>query len=106
LRRSGSRRGLLLGQPRDLSLRELLPAGCDRETAALVLARRRLDEEAALCPACGRRAASIRSTGLCLVCHRHRLADNLRELAAEREATRDHWQAKQALKRARDRAGT
>lgn len=106
LRRSGSRRGLLLGQPRALSLRELLPVGCDRKTAALVLARQEMDAQAALCPACARRAATVRSSGLCLACHRRRLADDLREVLAERDATRDHWQAKQALKRRRDRAAT
>lgn len=105
LRRRGERRGILLGQPRHFRLRELLPAEVDRETAALILTRQQLDEEAELCPSCGYRLATVRQTGLCLPCHKRRLAEAHREIAAELEATRDHWQAKQQSKRARDRAG-
>lgn len=103
LRRPGERRGLLLGQPRGLRLGELLPAA-DRETAALVLARQRIDEGAELCPSCCVRPVRVKSTGLCIPCHKRRLAEVHRELLAEREATRELWQARQALKRGRDKA--
>ena len=46
----------------------------------------------------------MKSTGLCIPCHKRRLAEVHRELLAEREATRELWQARQALKRGRDKA--
>lgn len=107
LRRRGERRGTLLGQDRGLRLADVLPteAAADRELAALVLARQRIDERAALCPSCCVRPVRVRSTGLCVPCHRRRLAEVHRELLAEREATRELWQSRQALKRGRERAG-
>ena len=104
LRRRGERRGTLLGQPRGLRLAELLPRA-DRETAALALAREELDREAALCPECGHRPVRVRKTGLCLACHRRRLADAHREALSEIEAGRELWQARQQLRRAREKAG-
>jgi len=106
LRRRGERRGILLGQDRGLRLKDVLPAGCDRETAALVLERQKLDEEAALCPSCGHRPATVQSSGLCIPCHKRHLATVHRDLLAEQEAGRELWRARQALKRSRDRAGT
>ena len=107
LRRRGERRGILLGQPRELRLAELVgeDLAADRKAAALVLERCRLTEAAELCPECGRRPVRVRKAGLCLPCHRRRLADAHRELLAEAEAGRELWQARQALKRAREKAG-
>ena len=107
LRRRGERRGTLLGQDRGLRLADVLPpeATADRKLAALVLARQRIDERAELCPSCCVRPVRVRSTGLCVPCHRRRLAEVHRELLAEREATRELWQSRQALKRERDRTG-
>jgi len=107
LRRRGERRGILLGQDRGLRLADVAGPGlaADRDTAALVLARQEIDRAAALCPECGHRTATVKRTGLCLPCHKRRLADAHRELLAEIEAGRDLWQARQAVKRARDRVG-
>jgi len=106
LRRRGERRGILLGQPRDLSLAELVGGklAADRKTAALVLERSELTAAGELCPECCARPVRVRKTGLCLPCHKRRLADAHRELLAEAEAGRELWQARQALKRAREKA--
>lgn len=107
LRRRGETRGILLGQPRDLSLTELVGArlASDRKTAALVLERGEIAGAAELCPECSARPIRVRKTGLCLPCHKRRLADAHREVLAEVEAGRELWQARQALKRAREKAG-
>lgn len=107
LRRRGERRGVLLGQPRGVSLRELLPpeVAADRRLAALILERQRVDADAELCPRCATRPASVRQTGLCPPCHKRRLAEVHREIVADQEASRELWQARQAVKRARDKAG-
>jgi hypothetical protein len=108
LRRRGETRGTLLGQPRGIRLRDLLPeaVAADRELAALVLERQRVDETADLCPRCATRPASVKQTGLCPPCHKRRLAEVHRDLIADQEASRDLWQSRQALKRTRDAAGT
>jgi hypothetical protein len=109
LRRKGSRRGSVMGQPRGVSLPAELRRGLLRtRVAEAVAARVALDEEAALCPACAARPIRVASTGLCRVCHLRRLAEAHREQLAEVEARRALWSARQDLKRARDRlpAGT
>lgn len=105
LRRRGERRGILLGQPRELRLSELVGErlAADRKTAALVLERSELTAADQLCPECCARPVRVRKTGLCLPCHKRRLADAHRELLAETEAGRELWQARQALKRAREK---
>jgi len=105
LRRSGSRRGSVMGQPRGVSLRgelraDLVSGRVDQE----VLARRlRLDAEAELCPSCAARPIRVAATGLCRVCHLRVLAELHREALEELEARRDLWTARQQLKRARDK---
>ena len=106
LRRSGSRSGAVLGQPRGVSLkRAMRDASLDGTVdPELVAARMRLDAGAALCPACTIRPVRVRATGLCRVCHLSHLAAQHREVLAEHESQRELWQARQQLKRSRDRA--
>lgn len=107
LRRPGSRRGSVLGQPRGVSLRRELRADLvsGRIDQDLLAKRLRLDAEAALCPLCAARPIRVASTGLCRVCHLRELAELHREAIEEFEAQRELWTARQQLKRARDRAG-
>lgn len=105
LRRPGYRGGIVLGQARGLRLRAderdlLLKYG------TLVAERMRIDGEAELCPACGRRPQRVRATGLCLACHKERLAEAHREVAAEIEAQRALWTERQRLHRARREVAT
>jgi hypothetical protein len=108
LRRPGSRRGLVLGQPRSISLRRELRAGAlsGRVSAEALEARRRL-EELEICPSCAAREITNPKTGLCTVCHKRGLErahrEELERLRAEDAAQRDLWQARQEVKRARDR---
>lgn len=105
LRQSGSRRGLILGQPRDESLRkdirDLILNG--RLDAEVLDARLKLDQEADLCPCCGRRPVRVRSSGFCKVCHVDRQAFIHLEALAETEARRRAWAARQASSRSRRR---
>jgi hypothetical protein len=107
LRRPGSRRGSVLGQPRGVSLRRSLRSDvAGGRVDAEVLARRmQLDADAELCPLCLARPIRVAVTGLCRVCHLRELAEHHREAIDELEAQRDLWAARQQLKRARDRAG-
>lgn len=106
LRSAGEGRGLILGQPRGVSL-----AGAIREDVvsgkvdAEVLAQRMaLQQDAALCPCCGHRPAEVHSTGFCLKCHRDRLtAAHLQELE-KLDSQRALWSSRQALCRARKAA--
>ncbi len=81
LRRPGSRKGIVLGQPRGVSLRsdirEDLVTG--RIDPALFAERLRIDREAELCPSCAMRPITVGSTGLCRVCHLKRLTEAHRE---------------------------
>lgn len=105
LRRPGERRGLVLRQPRGVSLRvELRDDLLDSNFAAAVAARMAIDREADLCPRCVARPITVRATGLCRTCHVHVLTEAHREQTAEIEAQRALWQSRQELKRARDRA--
>jgi hypothetical protein len=107
LRRPGVRCGLVLGQPRGVSLsgviRDDLVSG--RVDPELIAERMRIDAEAELCPFCGRRPVRVRATGLCLVCHKGLLTERHREVVDEHVAHRDYNRAKQAAKRTRDREG-
>ena len=104
LRRRGSRRGSVLGQPRGVAIarqiREDVLSG--RVDADCIARRLLLDREAELCPCCSARPVEVPSTGFCHVCHTRRLADAHRSAIAEREAQRDLWQSRQADKRHRD----
>ena len=89
LRRSGSRRGSVLGQPRGVSLRsELREDLVGPKVAAAMAARMALDREAELCPYCAARPITVPTTGLCRICHLHALAQAHREQLAEVEAQR------------------
>ena len=107
LRRPGSRRGSVLGQPRGVSLRPALRAdfACGRVDPLVLAARMRLDAEAELCPKCVALPIRVASTGLCRVCHLRELAEAHREAIEELEAQRALWTARQQLKRVRERVG-
>lgn len=86
----------------------------DRETFGTVLAQsvidyvRRRDPEM-LCPWCGERLVSIKSTGLCGVCHYQKLKEAhdraYAELAATKAAKRAYDTSKQQLSRLRKEMG-
>jgi hypothetical protein len=104
LRRPGSRRGSVLGQPRGISLRADIRADLLSGTvSAEVLAERvRLDHERELCPNCGKRRVRVKKAGWCLVCWRQKLAEAHFELLEELDAQRAMNVGKQALHRARE----
>ena len=108
LRSTGERRGLVLGQPRGVSLsreiREDLVSG--RVDPLLVAERMRVSSEAEICPACGVRPIEVRSTGWCTPCHMGRLTEaHLQELESI-DAQRALWASRQALHRGRKAAQT
>lgn len=105
LRRLGERRGLILGQPRGVSLRSetatALNLGQLREDV-LVRAvdpgriERRVRDEVLgteLCPGCARRPQEVKSMGLCENCHLRLLAEAHRlepdRIEAQRELDRE-----------------
>ena len=103
LRRRDERRGIVLGQPRNVSLRremrqDLLVHG------DLIAKRLQIDADAQLCPACAARPIRVRLTGLCRPCHLLRLAELQREARAEHKAQRRLWAERQ--RRHRDRRGS
>lgn len=105
LRRPGSRRGSVLGQPRGVSLRreirdDLVTGRVDPEVLA---ERMRIDDEAEICPSCGSRPIRVRITGLCKVCHTGRLVEGHHESMDEICAQRELNRVKQQAKRMRDR---
>ena len=109
LRRPGSRRGRMLGQPRGESW-AAGPSSALRQAALegaldLTLAEGRIAAEvsgqAPVCPSCGMRPAWHTKTGLCVVCHKKRLAEQLRQQTSEAEAERDYQSAKQQAHRAK-----
>ena len=106
LRRPGVRCGLVLGQPRGVSLageiRDDLVSG--RVDPELIAERMRIHAEAELCPFCARRPVRVHATGLCAVCHKRLLTERHKEAVDEHAAHRDYNRAKQAAKRMRDRA--
>lgn len=101
LRRRGSRRGLVLGQPRGVSLgaelREDLLSG--KVDAAVIARRMAADHDAELCPCCGRRPVRVEASGMCRVCHLEALAAHHLELLAEIQAQRELWTARQQVHR-------
>lgn len=121
LRQPGERRGLVLGQPRGVSLIEARDAAAHTEALRAVredvlagrldpadlerAARRKylLERGVALCPGCARNPQENRSTGLCIPCHLRHLADGHRGLAEAREAQRELWRERQRKARRRRR---
>jgi len=108
LRRPGVRRGLVIGQPRSVSLRADIR--CDlvsgAKLAEAVAARLRIDHDAALCPECAYRLVEVSSTGLCRRCHVTRLiAAHLAEME-KLDLQRALWTSRSALKRARREVAT
>lgn len=103
LRRPGSRRGAVLGQPRGVSLRREMREGL-LQHGDLIAKRLQVDADAELCPACGLRPVRVRVTGFCRACHLRRLAELQREARAERKAQRWLWVERQ--RRHRDRRGS
>jgi hypothetical protein len=107
LRSPGERRGLVLGQPRGVSLKRDLRADLarDRRLAELVARNLSLPRDADLCPACARRPITVHSTGLCGVCHMKKLAEAHRDALAEIAAQRELLAARQQHRaRAEDNA--
>ena len=104
LRQPGSRRGLVLGQPRCCSLRADMRGDLvsGRVSAEAVAARVKLDREAALCPVCARREIASRGNGLCRVCYLQKLTEAHLQALEEIDAQRSLWASRQCLKRARD----
>ena len=109
LRRPGSRRGRMLGQPRGESwvagpssaLRQAALEGALDLTLAEGRIAAELGGQAPVCPSCGMRPAWHTKTGLCIVCHKKRLAEQLRQQTSEAEAERDYQSAKQQAHRTR-----
>lgn len=116
LRRPGSRRGLLLGQPRgtrwvDLGpstsssrlerLRDDVLSGKVHLPALYERIKRQLDEPLlALCPTCTARPVERPQTGLCAVCHLRELARAHRDEDELQTAQRELWRARQERSRA------
>jgi hypothetical protein len=98
LRKHGSRKGLVLGQPRGVSLRADLRDGLVRDRRDELLERRaQADAAAELCPCCGRRPARTRS-GFCAACTTQRITERYEELTADDDALRRLWAARQRRK--------
>lgn len=120
LRRPGSRRGLLLGQPRGTRWSDLGPSTASGRLERLrsdVLSgkvhlpalyeriRRQMDESTvALCPSCTARPVEREQTGLCSVCHLRELARAHRDEDELQTAQRELWRARQERSRANRKA--
>jgi len=105
LRTRGVRCGLVLGQPKGVSLPAALhdDMASGRVSPEAIAERIRLLADGQLCPCCGKRPVQVRSTGWCRVCHLERLTEAHKSLKDEADAQREHAKARQASKRARDR---
>jgi hypothetical protein len=103
LRRTGCRRGSVLGQPRGFSLAAAMrTALVDNPRLADLTARRMtIDRAAELCPHCCLRPIEVVTTGLCAPCHLRSLAEAHREAIEIVRAQRELWASRQELKRAR-----
>jgi hypothetical protein len=107
LRRAGSRRGAVLGQPRGVPISRLIRESVvsGQIPAEALDARIALGAGADLCPGCGVREIAVASSGLCRPCHLRRLAaahrDALADLAAEADAMQELWTCRQQVKRAK-----
>jgi hypothetical protein len=106
LRSAGMRRGLVLGQPRGVSIaaqiRDDIVSG---KVSAESLARRMaLKADAALCPCCAHRPAEVRSSGFCLKCHNDRLIAAHLQALEDIDSQRALWTSRTTLCRARKEA--
>ena len=117
LRRTGERRGIVLGQrgrwgeqpgmdpSRAAAIRVDILAGnvdmgeLERRARDMAHGTRR-----PMCPSCGQREQERPSTGLCEVCHNRALAQAHRDEVERRESRRELWQERQRKSR-RNRAG-
>ncbi len=120
LRRLGSTRGLVMGQPRSVGVEQLQALQVDLRVWAAMRAKaidgkldiNRLEEIAGraraiangapLCPGCTRNPQEVDTTGLCRDCHVRRLAE-AHTLSTESPAQRELWAARQAKTRRRRR---
>lgn len=110
-RRKGSRRGLVIGQPRSVSLashartaalRELILSG--KVKPRVILARLALSvrTDAAWCPSCGKRPSHPASRfGLCPICHKEVLVEIQEEELVTIEAHKGQQNVWQKKSRAR-----
>ena len=123
LRRPGSTRGLIMGQPRGVGLEDLrrLQVNLEfwyamREKAVagkLDITRieeiagreRAIANGAPLCPSCTLNPQEVEMTGLCRDCHVRKLAD-AHKFATESSAQRELWAERQAKVRRRRREET
>jgi hypothetical protein len=116
LRRTGERRGKVLGEQRAGSWSGELAAARISQAAGDVngtvveqhlehVAAAMRGERAPLCPACVSRPVTRARTGLCEVCHRHALAEAHRHASAQADAQRAYWTAKQQAHRTGGGAG-
>lgn len=115
LRRSGERRGKILGQPQtgrwteqpgDSSRLAQIRVDVLDGTVSMAELEQRIREHVygparPICPACGQREQEKPTTGLCEPCHLRLLAQMHRDEMDRREARRDLWQARQSKHRAR-----
>jgi hypothetical protein len=105
LRRPGCNCGLILGQPRGVSLRADLrdDLASGRIDPELLARRMRTDEALALCPSCGRRLARVVATGKCRKCTVDALIEAHLEALEEIDCEKALWASRSALQRARRR---
>lgn len=115
LRRSGERRGKILGQPRtgrwldqsgDPARLSAIRSDAIDGVVDIAELEARIREKVhgprrPICPACGQRDQEKPSTGLCEPCHLRELARAHRDEIDRREARRDLWQARQSKHRAK-----
>lgn len=118
LRKTGERRGLLLGQPRGTSWRELRQQGITAERLESIkqdvldglidlgelekqIAEIASGKQRELCPQCAARYIARASTGLCAPCHLKILARLHQDAVDIRNAERALWAARQENSRNR-----
>ena len=77
-----------------------------RVSAEVVCRRLEVERQASTCPDCGRRPATVATTGLCVVCHRRALTEAHHQILEEIDAERALRSSRQALCRARAEVGT
>lgn len=104
LRRTGIRSGLVMGQPRNVSLSDLpaleaLAADPDVDVDDVIArAEARARREQELCPRCTRRRIN-HDAGICRTCWLQLVAEEHRAARSEVEAQREVWRARQERKR-------
>ena len=104
LRTPGNRAGIVLGQPRGVSLRGASHRAAlvdDPRLATAIAQRVQLAREAEVCPSCGVNVVTVKRTGWCRSCHLRAQAIAQEEIRAELAAVRERWTARQQLHRER-----